>query len=418
VGSLKDKDLKAILSGETVPDKKKLVDGEGLYIHLKPLAAGGLGMYWRFDYQFAGKRKTLPLGTYPQITATEARKTHREAKVELTKGIDPMAKKRAGKVEQASEASFKAVANAWLENKEGADNHKKSIANYFRNDIFPVMGNKCINEVLAADVVRAVQRVSNRGSQDQARRVGRWLFKIFRYALTMGIVERNPADIDLNVILKPHISSSHAAITDPALLGQLLRDIDHYHGYYATTCLLKLAALVMLRPGELVAAEWAEIDFDAGMWAIEARRMKNRQHIKQANREQDEHVVPLSRQAIEILKELYQYSGEGVFVFPNLKGKSAHMCRDTIRVAVRNMGYGNDVMTGHGFRATARTMLEDELGYEEKTAERQLAHKGKDPHRGAYDRTKHLDKRREMMQAWADYLDSLRAGNTVSLCQS
>ncbi len=411
MGILKDVDLKAIHRGESVPDKQKLIDGEGLYIHLKPLKSGKFGMYWRYDYQFAGKRKTLPIGTYPLITVTEARKTHREARVGLTKGIDPMAIKRAAKIAESSSTSFGTVAYAWLENKEGADRGKQSIANYFKNDVFPVIGkDTSINEVRTNKITDTVERVANRGSAEQAKRVGRWLFKIFRYAKTKGFTDNNPADIDLSVILKPRRSKSHAAITDPELLGQFLRDIDRYHGYYATTCLLKLAALVMLRPGELVAAEWREIDFNTATWTIEAKRMKNRQHIKEENREEDSHIVPLSRQSIAILRELAQFNTGSKYVFPGLKGNSGHMCRDTIRYAIRNMGYDGDTMTGHGFRATARTMIEDELGYDPKTAERQLAHKGNDPHKGAYDRTKHLDKRREMMQEWADYLDVLRDG--------
>lgn len=411
MGILKDVDLKAIHRGESVPDKQKLIDGNGLYIHLKPLKSGKFGMYWRYDYQFAGKRKTLPIGTYPLITVSEARKTHSEARVGLTKGVDPMAIKRAAKVAESTSTSFGTVAHAWLENKEGAIRGKKSITAYFNNDIFPVIGKDTpINEVRTSKITEAVERVANRGAGEQARRVGRWLFKIFRYAKTKGFTDNNPADIDLSVILKPRRSKPHAAITNPELLGQFLRDIGHYHGYYATTCLLKLAALVMLRPGELVAAEWREIDFETATWTIEAKRMKNRQHIKAENREEDSHIVPLSRQSIAILRELEQYNTGSKYVFPSLKGGSGHMCRDTIRYAIRNMGYDSDTMTGHGFRATARTLLEDELGYDAKTAERQLAHKGNDPHKGAYDRTKHLDKRREMLQAWADYLDTLRAG--------
>ncbi len=414
MGVLKDADLKAIHRGAVVPDKTKLIDGEGLYIHLKPLKKGGMGMYWRFDYQFAGKRKTLPLGTYPLISVTEARKSHREAKVGLTKGIDPMGIKRASKVAKASSTSFGTIAYAWLENKEGAERHKVSIANYFKNDIFPVIGKDTpINEVSTRKITDTVERVGNRGSLDQARRVGRWLFKIFRYARTKGFTDNNPADIELSVIIKPHRSKPHAVITDPMLLGQFLRDIEHYHGYYVTTLLLKLAALVMLRPGELVASEWHEINFETSTWVIEAKRMKNRQHIKQDNWEQDWHIIPLSRQAVAILKELQRYNSQSKYVFPGLKGNSGHMCVDTIRHAIRNMGYDADTMSGHGFRATARTMLEEQLGYDPKTAERQLAHKGNDPHKGAYDRTKHLETRREMMQQWADYLDGLREGAQV-----
>lgn len=414
MGILKDAELKAIYRGERVPDKHKLVDGEGLYMHLKPLQSGKFGMYWRFDYQFAGKRKTLPIGTYPLITITEARKTHREAKIGLTKGIDPMVMKRAAKVAQASATSFGTVALLWLENKEGAKRGKDTIANYFKNDIFPVIGKDTpISEVRTKAISDTVERVAKRGSLDQARRVGRWLYKIFRYARTKGLTEENPADIDLSVLIKPRRSKPHAAITDPVLLGQFLRDVDHYHGYYATVCLLKLAALVMLRPSELVGAEWREVNLQTATWTIEAKRMKNPQIVKENNWEQDQHIIPLSRQSIAVFDELKRLNTGSVYVFPSLKGSSGHMCRDTIRYAIRNMGYDSDTMSGHGFRATARTLLEDQLGYDPKTAERQLAHKGNDPHKGAYDRTKHLAKRREMLQAWADYLDSLKAGAQV-----
>ncbi len=282
------------------------------------------------------------------------------------------------------------------------------VRRYFDNDIFPVLGGLSMNEVKPPDVVKLVNRVGSRGALDQARRCGRWVYKIFQYGMTIGRAEHNPADIDFSLILPPHVSKSHAAILDSALAGQLMRDIEAYHGYFITRCLLQLAALLMVRPGNLVAMEWSEIDWDAKTWTIEARKLKNRQHIKKANREEDQHIVALSRQAILVLGDLEAMRRDGNrYVFPHQRGKPTHMVTDSIRAALRSMGYEKDVMSGHGFRAMARTMLEEQLGWDEKLAEMQLSHKIK-THGGAYDRTKHLEKRAEMMQAWADYLDELR----------
>lgn len=406
MSNLKASDLKAILAGTKEPDSRKLTDGDGLYI-LVEYKKKGIGLYWRYDYTY-GKRKTMAYGYFPKVTITEARRRHREAQVNLANGLDPMELKRAGKVAQSDSDSFKTVAFAWLEQKEGLPRHKTSVKNYLTNDFFPIIRDKGINEVVTADVSAIVQRVSKRGSTEQARRVGRWLYNIFRYARTMGLTENNPADIDLNVLLKKTIPKNHAAILDPELMGRFLRDIDCYSGHYSTVCLMKLAALVMLRPGELVGAEWKEISFPSATWTIEAKRMKNPQHIKEANRPEDIHIIPLSRQAIDILHEMEGFSAGGQYVFPGLRGKAGHMCPDTIRSAIRIMGYKKGIMTGHGFRATARTMIVEQLGLDPEIAEKQLAHKGNDKHQGAYDRTKHLEQRREMLQAWADYLDKLR----------
>ncbi len=409
MGLLKDAYLKKVLSGEVVPDKKKLTDGEGLYVLVRQLKSG-IGLYWQYNYRWQGRNKTTRIGAYPLISVTEARKQHREAKVELARGaVDPAAKKRAAKLSSSAANNFKTIALEWLEVKEGGQRHKDMVRRYFDNDIFPVLGGMSVVDIRPPDVVRLVKRVGSRGALDQARRVGRWVYKIFQYAMTIGRAESNPADIDLSLILPPHITKSHAAIIDPVLVGQLLRDIDQYHGYFVTRCLLQLAALLMVRPGNLVAMEWVEIDWVAKTWTIEARKLKNRQHIKQANREEDQHVVALPDQAILILRDLEAMEWDSPYVFPNQRGKNTHMVTDSIRAALRGMGYDKDVMSGHGFRAMARTMLEEQLGWDEKLAEMQLSHKVKS-HGGAYDRTQHLAKRAEMMQAWADYLDRLRQG--------
>lgn len=407
MGLLKDTFLRKVMSGEIVTDKLKLTDGEGLYVRVIKLKSGGVGLYWRFDYAYGGKRKTVTIGVYPLIGTTEARKRHREAKVELSRGIDPAVQKRASKASASGADNFKTVALAWLAVKEGGERHKAVINNYFKNDIFPVLGKFNVDEIKPPDVVKLVERIGSRGSLDQARRCGRWVYKIFQYGMTTGKTDRNPADIDLSLIIPVHVPKPHAAIIEPPLVGQLLRDIDAYRGYFVTRCLLQLAALLMSRPGNLVSMEWSEIDWVEKTWTIEARKMKARQHLKKLNRVEDRHVVPLSWQAISLLRELEAMEFNSPYVFPHLRGQQSHMCPDTIRAALRNMGYDSNVMTGHGFRAMARTMLEEQLGWDEKLAEMQLSHKVK-THGGAYDRTQHLAKRAEMMQAWADYLDTLR----------
>lgn len=408
MGLLRDAYLKKVLSGEIVPESTKLSDGDGLYIELRPLVDGSLGMYWRFNFRYASKYKTVTFGKYPLITITEARLRHNEARVELSKNIDPSAKKRSMKITQSQANNFKVVATLWLEKKEGGQRHKDMVQRYFENDIFPVLGRLNVDEIKPVDIVKTVNRVGDRGALDQARRVGRWLHSIFLYAKTMGLADHNPADIDLSIILAPHISTPHPALTNPEEIKKLLVDMEFYRGYFITKCLLKLAALLMVRPHNLVAMEWSELDLENKLWTISARKIKNRQHIKKADREEDIHIVPLSRQAIEIIKELQAMAGKSIYVFPNQRSrKSGHMSTSTICVALKYMGY-KDIMTGHGFRALARTVLEEVLGWDEKIAELQLGHKIK-THGGAYDRTAHLSKRVEMMQAWADYLDTLRA---------
>lgn len=402
---LKSNDLKKIKTGKLKPDTRKLNDGGGLYIEVRTLKSG-VGMYWRYDYTFAQKRKTYTIGSYPSTTLTEARKRHKVAQNDLNSGIDPAVQKRAIKETGSDAESFKVIAISWLESKEGSQKHKVKIQRYFDHDIFPVLGKLAINEVKTGDIIKVIKRVTSRGSNDQARRVGRWLYNIYRYAKTIGKTQHNPADIDLSMIIPIHITESHAALITPDEVGKLMCDINQYSGYFKTRCLLKLAALLMVRPANLVSMEWQEIDFDKKQWTIEARKLKNRQHIKRSNKRDDWLIVPLASQAIYLLHELKSFETCSSYVFQHTKNKKTHMCPDAIRGALRAMGYDKSEMTAHGFRATARTMLEEQLNWDEKIIELQLGHKVK-THGGAYDRTKHLEKRRKMMQAWADYLDQL-----------
>ena len=419
MGNLKDKDLKAIHRGEVIPDKGKLMDGEGLYIKLKPLKDGGMGMYWRLDYQFAGNRKTLPIGTYPQITITEARKTHREAKVGLSKGVDPMAAKRAAKVAEASETTFKALALEWCDvprNKsQWCESYRAKVLRIFARDVFPVIGQKPVKDVIPSDVIRIMLAMERRGASTQAALMRQITSGAFKYGMVIEVADRNPADIDPTMILAPRVKKPRAAITDPVEIGKLLRNIDAYTGFIQTNHILKLAPLLMLRPGELRATEWAEIDLDSALLTIQATRMKSRQHIKEANLEQHWHIIPLPRQAVAILKDLRQYTGRGRYVFPNVRGNSQYLSDHTITAALRNMGYTDGEMCAHGFRGMASTRLNEMRkpdggrAWDSDVIERQLAHTDKNVVRRAYNRADYLEERREMLQAWADYLDTLRA---------
>ncbi len=419
MGILKDAKLKDILKGDVIPDKYKLMDGEGLYIHLKPLKSGAMGMYWRLDYQYVGKRKTLPIGTYPQITITEARNTHKAAKVGLTKGIDPMAAKRAGKVAEASKTTFKTLALEWCElarNKsQWCESYRAKVLRIFSRDVFPVIGNTPVKDVNPSDVIRIMQAMERRGASTQAGLMRQLTSGAFKYGMVIEVADRNPAAIDPTMILAPRVKKPRAAITDPAEIGKLLRNIDAYNGYIQTNHILKLAPLLMLRPGELRAAEWSEFDFSTATWTIEATRMKSKQHIKAANLEQHWHIIPLPHQAVAILQDLHQYTGRGRYVFPSVRGNSQYLSGHTITAALRNMGYTDGEMCAHGFRGMASTRLNEmrrpdgSRAWDADVIERQLAHTDKNVVRRAYNRADYLEERREMLQAWADYLDGLRA---------
>ena len=418
MGILKDKDLRKILTGEIVPDKKKLVDGEGLYIHLKPLKKGGMGMYWRLDYQFAGKRKTFPIGTFPQISISEARKTHREAKVGLTKGIDPMGAKRAAKLAEVSETTFRTLALEWCETprnqNQWCETYRAKVLRIFSRDVFPVIGNKAAKDVVPSDVIRIMLAMEKRGASTQATLMRQVTSGVFKYGMTIEVVDRNPADIDPTMILAPRVKKPRAAITDPVEIGKLLRNIDSYNGFIQTMFCLKLAPLLMLRPGELRAAEWEEINLETATWTIQATRMKSKQHIKAANLEQHWHIIPLSRQAVAMLSDLRQYTGNCKYVFPNVRGMGQYLSGHTITAALRNMGYTDGEMCAHGFRSMASTRLNEmrkpdgSRAWDADVIERQLAHTDKNMVRRAYNRADYLAERREMLQAWADYLDGLK----------
>jgi integrase len=378
----------------------KHADGGGMYLLVK-----ASGKYWRMDYRYLDKRKTLALGVYPVVTLAKARKRRDEARALLADGIDPGEAKRDERQTKAIAAAhtFEAVARQWLGKiaASRSTSTQDKVTAWLEHDVFPFIGNMPISTIKPRDVLAAVQKVELRGAIDSAHRIKQVCGQIFRFAVATDLVERD-VTADLRGALSAVPKANYASITEPKQAGALLRAIFDYHGYPAAVAALKLAPLLFVRPGELRAAEWAEIDLDAAEWRIPGTKMKMK----------IEHLVPLSVQAVEILRGLHPMTGDGKFVFPSLRSKAC-MSENTINAALRGMGYSKEVMTGHGFRAMARTIMDEVLGERVDLIEHQLAHAVKDVNGRAYNRTAHLPARREMMQRWADYLDKLRKGAEI-----
>lgn len=381
---------------------EKYADGGGLYLHVT-----ATGKYWRLSYRFAGRQKTLALGVYPDVTLAKARERRAEARTRLADGIDPGVAKREDKLRKADAAAntFEKVARDWLAttaNKRAAITQAK-VTSWLEKDVFPFIGRLPVSTIRAKDVLdKVARRMEARGIHESAHRIVQICSQVFRYAVAVGLVDRD-VTADLRGALVAVEKTNYAAITEPRQVGQLLRAIHAYGGHPTAVAALKLTPLVFVRPGELRAAEWAELDLDAAEWRIPASRMKMKV----------EHLVPLSRQAVEVLRALQPFSGHGRYVFPSIRTGERCMSENTINAALRGMGYAKEVMTAHGFRAMARTIMDEVLGERPDLIEHQLAHTVKDPNGRAYNRTAHLPARRKMMQRWADYLDKLRAGADV-----
>lgn len=386
-------------SGAKAGDKH--TDGDGMYLHVS-----ATGKYWRMNYRFGGKQKTLALGTYPEVSLSAARKRRERAREQLAEGIDPSAAKRQEKVAaaRAGAETFQAIGREWLTKtagRRGPDTQSR-VESWLEKNIFPAIGHFPITAVRPRDVLDAVRKIEERGAIDSARRVLGYIGQIFQYAMATEAVT---ADVTtgLHLALTQKEQKHYAAITKPAEAGALLRAIDAYHGHPYVTAALKIAPMVFVRPGELRTAEWAEIDLDAAEWRIPGAKMKMGV----------EHIVPLADQVVEVLRGLQRITGAGKYVFPSIRSGSRPMSDNTVNAALRGMGYTKEVMTGHGFRAMARTMMDEVLGERVDLIEHQLAHQVKDVNGRAYNRTAHLPARRDMMQRWADYLDKLRRGAEV-----
>ncbi|BCS54739.1 integrase arm-type DNA-binding domain-containing protein [Geobacter sp. SVR] len=378
----------------------KLSDSAGMYLMVTP--AGG--KCWRLKYRFNGKEKTLALGMYPEVTLGDAREKRDAARKLLANDIDPgeQKKNRRAAASLASANTFESIALEWHEKfkHEWTEEHATRLLNRLKANAFPWIGARPITEIEAPDILSIMNRAEKR-SLEVAHRVKTCCGQIFRYAIATGRAKRNPIP-DLQGAL-PRVKNKHyAAPTDPKTVGPMLRAFEDYDGSAIVKAALLLAPLLFVRPGELRAAEWSEIDLDAAEWNIPAERMKMRVV----------HLVPLSSQTIEILKGLQPLTGRGRYVFTSHRSPLRCMSENAVNAALRRMGFERDEITGHGFRATARTILDEILGFRPDIIEHQLAHKVKDPNGRAYNRTAHIETRRKMMQTWADYLDELKAAGT------
>ncbi len=397
--ALTDKAIRAAKHGDK---PVRLFDGGGLYLELAPNG----GKWWRLKYRFAGKEKRLSLGVYPHVALKKARERRDDAKRLLANGIDPSEQRKAHKaiVTERAANSFEAVAREWFASfsKKWVKGHSDKILRRLEHNVFPYLGGRPIVEITSRDLLAVFRRVEERGAIETAHRTKQNCSQVFRYAVATGRADRDPT-IELRGALTPTSERHHPSITDPKGIGALLRAIDGYDGSPVTKCALRLAPLVFVRPGELRRAEWSEFNLDKAEWRIPAERMKMR----------EQHIVPLAGQAVAVLKDLQPLTARGKYVFPGARTNGRSMSENTINAALRRLGYTKDEMTGHGFRSMASTHL-NEHGWHRDAIERQLAHAERDDVRAAYNFAEHLPERRRMMQAWADYLDGLKAGAKVT----
>jgi integrase len=378
----------------------KLSDGGGLYL----LVTTSGGKLWRLQYRFNGKQKGLAFGSYPEISLADARQRREDARKLIATDIDPceIKKDQKGREQEQKKIdsnTFEKIAREWFAKQlpVWSKGHSDTVISRLERDVFPFVGNSPISEIKTSDMLNVIIRVDSRGAIDTALRIKIICGQVFRYA-----VMNEMADTDVMASIKPREVLSKrdkkhfAAITEPKQLHPLLRAIDEYRGSFIVKSALRLAPLVFVRPGELRKAEWEHFDLEAAEW---------RYFVTKTNKQ---HIVPLSSQALEILKALHPVTGNSKYVFTG-RALSRPMSDNTINAALRYMGFDNSLMTAHGFRAMARTILDEVLHVRIDYIEHQLAHAVKDPNGRAYNRTAHLAERKKMMQLWADYLDELKS---------
>ena len=379
----------------------KLADEKGLFLLVHPNGS----KYWRQKYRFEGREKLLALGVYPEIGLSQARERRDEARKLLAQGVDPGQHRKALKAsrEEAAANSFEVLAREWLENRKAYVEHPQHVKTLARlqKDVFPWLGRKPIAGIEATDVLSVLKRVDARGARFTAHRIRSEVSQVFRYAIATGRAKRDPCP-DLKGAIPAAQTENFAAITTPAEVGALLRAIDGFRGTFPVQCALRLAPLLFVRPGELRKAKWQEFDLDKGEWKYTVSKTKT------------EHLVPLAPQSVAILRELQPLTGQREYVFPGARDPQRPMSDAAINAALRRMGYDTkSEITGHGFRAMARTILAEQLHQKPEVIEHQLAHSVPDSLGKAYNRTKFLKDRKEMMRLWADYLDQLKAGAEV-----
>lgn len=379
----------------------RIRDERGLYLEISPKG----GKWWRFRYMLKGRANMLSLGVYPDVSLKEARQRRDETRKLLANGIDPGKARREEKAETAASAeTFECIAREWWAKFQPTwtEDHGNQILRRLELNVFPWIGARPLKEITAPEVLAVARRIESRGALEMAHRMVQNCGQVFRYGIATGRCERNPAG-DLRGALPPVKEKHHPSITDPKEVAALLRTIEMYQGSFTTLCALRLAPLTFVRPGELRQAEWLEIDLDIAEWRVPDKKMKMG----------EKHIVPLSRQAVAIFRELQPLTGSGSYVFPSVRTAARPMSENTVNGALRRLGYKKSEMTGHGFRSMASTLL-NEMGWNRDAIERQLSHAERDNIRAAYNYAEYLPERRRMMQAWADYLDKLKAGAKIT----
>lgn len=391
----------AIRTAKPGPKIQKIYDGNGLFLQVMPSGQ----KYWRLKYYFAGKEKLLALGVYPDVSLAVARKKRDEARAKLVEGIDPNEAKKIEKRTAKLNAfnTFEPIARAWLEERKShveIGQHQKTLAR-MENDVFPWLGKRPIKEIDAPEIREVLKRIDSRGARYTAHRVRSEISRVFRYAIQNGKLNLNPAK-DLIGAIPPATATHFASITDPKKIGEMLRAFDGFSGTFPVLCALKLAPMLFVRPGELRKAEWSQFDLGKGEWRYLVTKTKT------------DHLVPLATQAVVILRDLHALTGRGRYVFPGARSAERPMSEAAINAALRRLGYDTRTeITGHGFRAMARTILHEELEQKPEVIEHQLAHAVPDALGSAYNRTKFLKERRLMMQQWADYLERQKVGAEI-----
>jgi integrase len=397
-GKLTDAKVRTAKPGEK---PIKLTDGAGMYLEVAPSG----GKWWRLKYRVDGVERRISLGTYPDTSLVHARQKRDAARTQLAHGIDPGAFRKAQKAARVERGanSFETIAREWHTARAviWAPGHAERVLRRLERDVFPKIGGRPIAELKAPEILEVLRKIEARNIPETAHRTLTNVSQVMRYGVATGRIESDPTR-DLRGALKPVQERHFAAITDPPKLGELLRGIENYRGSPIVRCALRLAPHVFVRPGELRNARWADVDWEAAEWRFTLSKTAT------------QHVVPLSTQAVAILREVEAVSGGGTYVFPGARSMRLPMSENAVLYALRGLGFDGDTMTGHGFRAAARTILDEVLGWRVDLVEHQLGHAVKDANGRAYNRTSHLPERRKMMQAWSDFLDVLRTGSNVT----
>ena len=391
----------AIRNAKPRNKRYKVFDGKGLYLEVYPEG----GRYWRLKYRIAGKEKRLAIGVYPEIKIVRAREVALQARELVRQGLDPQIEKKIAKAKnlEKGQHTFESMAKEWVSKRASGwtGNYSEKIGSVLNANLYPRIGSIPINRITAGMLVDAVRPIEARGAVEQAARALRWAKAICRYAVATGRLSRSPlSDVLASDVLEPRKTKSHPHLT-AAALGDFLRQLHDYPGRPETRIAVQLLMLTFVRTGELRAAQWHEFDLERHEWRIPAARMKMRAP----------HLVPLSARAMALLKKLREFSGYSAYLFPN-HGKHPYMSENTINKAIANLGYKGRVV-GHGFRATASTILNESGFFSPDIIERQLAHKEQNEIRAAYHRAEYLAERAKMMQWWADFLDTKQRGGEV-----